>query len=168
MVLPGADTLPLAAWENLARFVRERRRGDRAGRAAGQQREANSPPPGSRTLAKEIFGESGAGCFGPQVSRTPASTPPAATGVFLPRGLESLLPLVLDGLLEPDVKVAERKSPLRVTHRRLDDREVYFVINDSAKPWTGEVEFAAAGRRRTLESRHRPEGGNGRQPALPS
>ena len=52
---------------------------------------------------------------------------------------------MLDGLLEPDVKVAEAKSPLRVTHRRLDDREVYFVINDSAKPWTGQVDFAAAG-----------------------
>lgn len=32
-------------------------------------------------------------------------------GVFLPYGLESLLPLVIDGLLEPDVKVAETKSP---------------------------------------------------------
>jgi hypothetical protein len=43
------------------------------------------------------------------------------------------------------VKVAETKSPLRVTHRRLDDREVYFLINDSAKPWAGQVDFAAAG-----------------------
>jgi hypothetical protein len=47
--------------------------------------------------------------------------------------------------LEPDVKVAEAKSPLRVTHRRLDEREVYFVINDSAEPWTGQVDFAASG-----------------------
>lgn len=52
---------------------------------------------------------------------------------------------MLDGLLEPDVKVAEAKSPLRVTHRRLDHREVYFVINDSVKPWTGQLSFAATG-----------------------
>ena len=66
-------------------------------------------------------------------------------GVYLPRGLEDLLPVVLNGLLEPDVAVAPAKSPVRVTHRRLDDREVYFLINDSPKPWAGEVRFAAAG-----------------------
>jgi hypothetical protein len=32
-----------------------------------------------------------------------------------------------------------------LTHRHLDNREVYFVINDSARPWTGQLDFAATG-----------------------
>jgi len=59
--------------------------------------------------------------------------------------LDTLLPRVLDGLWQPDVRLADAKSPLRVTHRRLENREVYFVINDSDKAWAGQVEFAAAG-----------------------
>lgn len=143
VVLPGADTLPLAAWENLAKFVRQGGVVIALG-AVPANSESEFPCARVQTLAQKIFGESGAGtsfAHEPQ-SRVNAQ---GGTGVFLPRGLESLLPLVLDGLLEPDVKVAEAKSPLRVTHRRLDDREVYFVINDSAKPWTGQVDLAASG-----------------------
>lgn len=143
VILPGADTMPLAAWENLARFVRQGGVVIALG-ALPANSESEFPSARVQVLAKEIFGDVGSGRTS---AREPQSHPNAAggVGVFLPQGLESLLPLVLDGLLEPDVRVAQAKSPLRVTHRRLDDREVYFVINDSAKPWTGRVEFAAAG-----------------------
>ncbi len=143
VALPGADTLPLGAWENLAKFVRQGGAVIALG-ALPANSESEFPSTRVQALAKEIFGEGGVGSSSgrePQ-SRVNAS---GGAGVFLPSGLESLLPLVLDGLLDPDVKVAEAKSPLRVTHRRVDDREVYFLINDSAKPWTGQVDFAAAG-----------------------
>jgi hypothetical protein len=65
-------------------------------------------------------------------------------GIFLPAGSEALVPLVLDGLLDRDVKVASPRSPVRVTHRRIAGHEVYFVINDSGQPWSGTVQFAAA------------------------
>ncbi len=65
--------------------------------------------------------------------------------MFLPGGSEGLLPLVLNSVLESDVKVTPAKSALRVTHRRIGGREIYFVINDSAKEWSGEVAFAASG-----------------------
>ncbi len=143
VVLPGADTLPLAAWENLAKFVRQ---GGAVIALGAQPANSESEFPSARVqaLAHEIFGESGAGFTS---LREPQSRVNAAggVGIFLPAGSDSLLPLVLDHLLGPDVKVAETKSPLRVTHRRLDDHEVYFVINDSAKPWTGQVDFAATG-----------------------
>ncbi len=142
VILPGTDTMPLAAWENLAQFVR---RGGVVIALGTLPSNSESEFPSARvqTLRKEIFGENESGfssAQGPQ-SRVNAE---GGAGVFLPYGLESLLPLVLDGMLEPDVKVAETKSPLRVTHRRLDNREVYFVINDSAKPWAGKVDFAAS------------------------
>ena len=59
VVLPGVDTLPLAAWENLARFVRARRRAGRAGRPAGQQRVGVPLLAESRHSAAEIFGPTG-------------------------------------------------------------------------------------------------------------
>jgi hypothetical protein len=48
-------------------------------------------------------------------------------------------------LLGADVQVADPQAPVRVAHRRIADHEVYFVINDSAKPWSGELGFAASG-----------------------
>lgn len=143
LVLPGVDTMPLAAWENLAKFVRQGGAVIALG-ALPANSESEFPSARVQALAREIFGESAAGSSS---VREPQSRVNAegGTGVFLPFGLEGLLPLVLDGLLEPDVRVAEAKSPLRVTHRRIDSREVYFVVNDSAKPWTGQVDFAATG-----------------------
>ncbi len=143
IVLPCVDTLPLSAWENLAAFVRQGGAVIALG-AMPANSESEFPSARVQALATEIFGTSNAGSSS---SREPQShvNAQAGVGIYLPFGLEGLLPLVLDGLLEPDVEVAEAKSSLRVTHRRLDDREVYFVINDSARPWTGQVEFAATG-----------------------
>lgn len=140
IVLPGADTLPLAAWQNLARFVRQGGLVIALG-ALPANSEAEFPSARVQAMAKEIFGASGSTVNAPQSNANKAG----GAGIFLPRGSESLLPLVLDGLLASDVIVAEARSPLRVTHRRLDNREVYFVINDSAKLWAGQVDFAAAG-----------------------
>ena len=143
IILPCVDTLPLAAWENLAAFVR---RGGAVISLGALPANSESEFPSARvqSLAKEIFGEIGSGVSS---VREPWSQVNAqgGIGVFLPFGLESLVPLVLDGLMEPDVKVAGDPSPLRVTHRRLDSHDVYFVINDSGKPWAGGVEFAAVG-----------------------
>ncbi len=140
IVLPGADTLPLAAWQNLAKFVRQGGVVIALG-ALPVNSETEFPSARVQAMAKEMFGASGSVVIAPQSNANQAG----GAGIFLPRGSESLLPLVLDGLLAADVIVAEAKSPLRVTHRRLDDREVYFVINDSAKPWAGQVAFAAVG-----------------------
>ncbi|MFA6545642.1 MAG: glycosyl hydrolase [Limisphaerales bacterium] len=143
IVLPGADTLPLAAWENLARFVRGGGMVIALG-ALPLNSESEFPSPKVQALAKEMFGVSSAGVTS---SKEPVShsSPSGGAGTFLPSGTESLLSLVLNGALDPDVTTASGKSPVRVTHRRLDKHEVYFVINDSAKPWSGELSFAATG-----------------------
>ncbi len=143
VVLPGADTLPLAAWENLARFAR----GGGVVIALGAlpaNSERDFPSARVRKIARELFGVDGTAG---QSSVEPHSRTNAAggVGVFLPCDLNDMLPAVLNGLLEPDVEITPAKSPVRVTHRRLDGREVYFLINDSAKPWAGEARFAATG-----------------------
>jgi len=143
VVLPCVDTMPLASWENLARFVRQGGAVIALGVLPANS-EGEFPSARVQALAKEIFGGGEAGSLQAREPRSCVNSAGGA-GVFLPFGLETLLPLALDGLLEPDVKVAEGKSPLRVMHRRINDREVYFVINDSAKPWAGRVDFAVTG-----------------------
>ena len=137
VVLPAVDTLPLSAWENLAQFVRKGGVAIALG-ARPANSETDFPSTQVQRLAKEIFGDA-------QPDPTVTTNSAGGAGIFVPAGAELLLPVVLKGVLAPDVKVAERKSPLRVTHRRKDDREVYFVINDGPKPWQGHVSFAAAG-----------------------
>jgi len=136
VILPGADTLPLAAWENLARFVR----GGGVVIALGARptnSEREFPSPRVRAIGDELLGP----VAGAHVEANRAG----GAGVYLPRGSEGLLVTVLDALLEPDVKLPERQCPIRVTHRQVDGAEVYFLINDGQSPWQGEVTLAATG-----------------------
>jgi len=136
VVLPDTDTLPLAAWENLERFYL----------GGGAVIALTSKPINSdvefpsirvQDIGKTLFGESTEGSI--------STNDAGGAGVFLPRGMEALLPAVLDALLERDGGTQDRNAPLRITHRRIDGSEVYFVINDSDQPWEGAVDVPAAG-----------------------
>lgn len=137
VVLPATDTLPQAAWQNLVRFVRSGGVLIALG-AMPRNSETEFPSPSVLSLARELFGE---------MHDAPMAVTNSAggAGIFLPAGTEGLLPVALDGLLEHDVKVEERGSPLRTAHRRIAGYEVFFVINDNSKPWHGNVKFSAAG-----------------------
>ena len=137
VVLPGVDTLPLAAWENLARFVRDGGIIIALG-ALPVNSERDFPSPQVAALSREMFGAGGREPF----SQTNVA---GGAGLFLPAGSESFLPLALDGALEPDVQTEERRSPLRITHRRIDGVEVYFVVNDSPRSCSESIRFAAQG-----------------------
>ncbi|MGC8642743.1 MAG: glycosyl hydrolase, partial [Isosphaeraceae bacterium] len=137
VVLPGADTLPLAAWENLAHFVREGGVLISLGSLPSSS-DTEFPSPPVQTLASEIFSPS----TGRPCSKLNAA---GGGGIFLPAGSEDLLPIVLREVVGPDVRVKDERAPLRVTHRRIARHEVYFVINDSPRPWRGLVQFAAGG-----------------------
>lgn len=135
LVLPGADTLPLAAWEKIASFWRE------GGVViALDSRPANSenefPAARVQQIGRTLFGAGD----GPQV----VTSTKGGAGIFLPSGSEALLPTMLEKILEPDVKLAE-DAPIRVTHRRIEGHEVYFLINDSPKPCEATVSLAVEG-----------------------
>lgn len=136
LILPRADTLPLAAWENLARFWRKGGVVIAVG-ALPANSEREFPSPRVQALAKELFGTATGANF--RVNSA------GGVGVFLPEGLEARLSEVLDALLEPDVKPSEPHSPLRATHRRIDGHDAYFIINDRSTPWEGSVRVAATG-----------------------
>jgi len=137
IVLPMADTLPLAAWENLAAFVRQGGVLVAVG-ALPAHSEREFPAPRVQALARELWGEPG---DRPWVTANGAD----GAGIYLPEGAAGLLPGLLDRVLEPDVRGVDRRAPLRVTHRRIDNHEVYFLINDSAEPWSGQVELSVSG-----------------------
>ena len=137
VVLPGTDTLPLAAWRNIERFWRE----GGAVIAVGA-RPANSdeqfPCPEVESIARTVFGE----------SALPGTCANAAggVGVYLPTGSESLLPVILDRVLAKDVDPCGTGTGLHATHRRIDGAEVYFVINDAGSPWQGDLSVSASGK----------------------
>jgi hypothetical protein len=143
VVLPATDTLPLAAWERLAELVRSGGVVIALG-ALPINSTTEFPSPPVERLATELFGRPGAE---PHLSVQAGG----GAAVFLPRGSEALLPVVLRGLLEPDVSLDDPNAPIRLTHRRVHGRELYFVINDSPQPWSGEVRFAAEGAGELLE-----------------
>jgi hypothetical protein len=164
IVLPCADTLPLKAWENLAKFWRSGGVIVAVG-ALPTNSEREFPSPAVQAIAKEIFPQ-GAGArravanagglkgvslsafSSPAVQAAVGAVPTEGPGasVYLPRADAERLPAVLDALIEPAVKVAQAGSPLRVTHRRIEGQEVFFLINDSDQPWAGAVSLAAAGK----------------------
>ncbi len=136
VVLPHGDTLPIAVWGNLARFWQTGGVVIAVG-ALPANSATEFPSAQVQKLALEMFGH------GMEAHVTANAA--GGVGVFLPPGTESLLPMVLNGLLEPDVRVGDGRAPVHATHRRIDGPEVYFFINDSGDAWESQVNVAARG-----------------------
>ncbi len=136
LVLPATDTLPLAAWENVARFWRKGGVVIAVG-ALPANSESEWPSPRVQAIARELFGS----------GETPSMAKSAAGGVglLLPTSMTALMPKVINALLEHDAVCADAKAPVRITHRRVDDHDVYLAINDSDTAWGGTLRFCGRG-----------------------
>lgn len=64
---------------------------------------------------------------------------PGARGLFVPR--ESELGVALKGRVPPDVAVAGGTADIGFVHRRLDDGDIYFVVNTTNVPRSFEATF---------------------------
>lgn len=133
VVLPGADTLPMTAWDNLARFVKA---GGLvvsvANPPANSEREF--PDPRVERLAWDWFGGNPA-----------AKSTRSARAVFIAAGETPRLAGLLQAALQNDLVFSAKTTPLRHTHRTIDGQEVFFVINDSGERWRGEASFRVKG-----------------------
>lgn len=136
LVLPCAETMPLAAWEKAVAFWRQ---GGTliALTALPTNSEGEFPSAAVQALSLEVFGPGD----GPRMRTNKAG----GVGVYLPPGAEVLLPSALGRLLARDLTVADGAPCIHATHRYLDGHDVYFVINDSATPYTGAVTVPATG-----------------------
>jgi len=125
IVLPHTDTLPIAAWRNLRKFWKS---GGVVVAIGDSPRNSETEFPSSEVLqiSQEIFNDSD-------------------RGIVLPTGKEKQLPEALTRFVQRDLVVSEASSPLRFTHRRIHGSEVYFIINDSAQPWTGSITLGIKG-----------------------
>jgi len=149
VILPCADTLPMKAWRNLERFVSSGGVLISIG-AVPRNCETEFPSARVQQIGSSIFGtqkkpetRDPGSCIdlAPQVCTNSAG----GGGVLLPAGLASLLPLMLDSVLERDFQPAGQGSALKYTHRHIKGQEVYFVINDSKEPSKARVTFCADG-----------------------
>lgn len=132
IVLPGVDTLPLKAWEKLRDFW------ENGGIVIflgllPQNSEKDFPSPKVKKIANELFGE--------EEKIAIKSSEKGGAAVFLPFGSTSLLPTLLDRLLERDVELKEQNTTVRITHRNINGYDVYFIINDGDTPSKQALKF---------------------------
>ena len=136
LVLPGADTLPRAAWEGIERFWQ----------SGGAVVALGALPANSATQFPDpAVADLAARMFGPGEGVRAVGQPNGGLAIYLPGGTEALLATVLASVIEPDVTVEPTDVPIRVTHRRIDGRDVYFLVNDSGKEARATARFAATG-----------------------
>ena len=135
VILPGVDTLPLAAWRNLRRFVETGGVVIAMGLLPANS-ESEFPSAEVHRIAREVFGDE----RGAHVQANGAG----GAGIYLPPGSESLLEAVLNMVLMPDIGIPTG-APIHGTHRRLEGHDVYFIINDSSQGWRGQVRVTGVG-----------------------
>ena len=137
VILPCAQTLPVEALRNLHAFWK----------AGGVVIALDLPPRNSTAefpsdevseLSRELFG--GADAQPDAVYRSNAE---GGVALCLPSGQSSLLPHWLDRIIEPHVMILSggKTMPIRTAHRRGASGDLFFVINDSDRPWEGTVSF---------------------------
>jgi hypothetical protein len=136
LVFPGADTLPLDAWRKVKEFYRSGGVVVAVG-ARPKNSDDQFPSPEVVALAKEIYGD--------DETIGVTTNERGGIGVYVPHALSGLVPLVIDRLLERPVICESDSNAVRVTRRAIGGQEVYFVINDSHVPWSGELQFCDHG-----------------------
>jgi hypothetical protein len=138
VVLPQVDTLPAAAWKQLEQWMESGGVVVALG-ALPANSDTDLPSPETQSMAARLFESS-------TNLTTIRATARGGAGVFLPTGMEWLLAEAIHGIITPDVEFHPAQPSLHYTHRRIDGSERYFVINDSAQPWSGEIAIRGAGR----------------------
>lgn len=137
IVLPGTDTLPLATWQKLEKFVEKGGVLIAAGALPANSGE-EFPSTQVQSIATKLFGEN------PEPFRSNVNRK-GGMAIYLPNGMESLTGSIVNQVLERDFTVSNPNSHLAVLHKTFGDHETYFVLNDSSEAFSGTVRFKAVG-----------------------
>ncbi|MBC7329130.1 hypothetical protein H5T88_02095 [bacterium] len=142
LILPCVDTLPLDAWRKIESFWREGGVVIAIG-ALPTNSEREFPSYYVKRIANSLFAN------GEKVSIK--RNEKGGVAVYLPVGSASILPTILDKIIEQDVKIKEESSPLRITHRKIEGWDIYFIINDSDKACKNSLSFRGKGEGKLLD-----------------
>jgi hypothetical protein len=132
LILPCVDTLPLDAWRKIESFWREGGVVIAVG-ALPENSEREFPSSSAKKIANTMFEN--------KEKVSIKRNEKGGVAVYLPVGSASILPAILDKIIEKDVKIKEETSPLRITHRKIEGWDIYFIINDSDKACKNSLSF---------------------------
>lgn len=141
IVLPGVDTLPVEAMRRLHAFWKA---GGLVVAFGGipVNSESDFPSAEVSALSKEMFGTL-------QVPSSGIRNGNSAGGVALayPGERTEDVAKIVSSYIEPPVAVAEGddSAVLRTSHRRGVTGDVFFIINDSPRPWSGRLRLCGGG-----------------------
>ncbi len=121
VVLPAVDTIPKAAWTNLVKYWKSGGRILFVGTKPMNTTEAFPAPGMAKQVEAMLKDRSGHVKF---ITEADA----LQTGK------------VVDQWLSPQLKASDNAN-LRMTHRRKDGYDIYFVMNESDKAWNGQIEL---------------------------
>lgn len=133
VILPSVTTLPLKAMQKVHAFWK------RGGVViALAQVPVNSeqafPCAEMAALCREMFPRTDA------VSTVPSEA--GGLSVFLPHGVMGLMSKVLDRVLGRDfIASGEKSTAIKMTHRKVDGYDLFFVINTLPDAWRGRLQF---------------------------
>lgn len=139
VVLPGADTLPLAAMRRLLDFWRAGGLVIAFG-AVPVNSESEFPSAAVTGMSREMFGTDA-------VAGRAHERRNEAGGLALafPGEATARVAAIVSANLEPPVAVRGDAARLRTAHRRGEAGDVFFVVNDSADEWRGRVRLCGGG-----------------------
>lgn len=121
IVLPAVDTMPKAAWTNLVKFWKAGGRILFVGVKPANTLK-NFPDAGVTSDVKAMLSDS------------------SGRVRFLSEADALQTSKTIDKWLGPQLKVSDNAN-LRMTHRRKDGYDIYFVMNDSENEWNGQIEL---------------------------
>ncbi len=133
LILPSVTTLPLKAMQNIHAFWK---RGGVVIALTQVPENSEQAFPCSETakLVQEMFPKP------EQFSIVSSSA--GGLSVFLPKGVMGLMPKLLDRVLARDMQVSGHNSEaIKMTHRKVDGNDLFFVINTQPEAWEGRLQF---------------------------
>lgn len=131
LILPGIDTLPLTAWQQIQRFVQAGGVLIALGHTP-RNTDTHFPSPETLQISLELLGTT---------STTPSvqQHPSGGLGLYLPPGSEGFLHDVLRPMLPSPLQIQSTNTSLRLTSRKTPTGTIHFLLNDSDQPWQGHI-----------------------------
>jgi hypothetical protein len=126
ILLPAVSTLPVEAWERLVQFVES----------------------GGLLISLELLPENSENSFPDRViqARFKALFESHENAIFVAGWTPEILQELLSERLEKAVQLEDESTPIRIAHKNIEGKELFYLINDSEETLSTNVTFATRGK----------------------